>query len=111
MHRAQRPIRRQPRPLHPAGCSCAGHFLINAPNPRDLEDDILDYLRDRYVAEGSDTLVELVDDRRSQYDTSVPASFRDWLLRLPDQAMPISGRRFRASLRPHIVSRSCDGMR
>ena len=73
------------RPPHPVGCTCMGHFLIPAMNARDMEADILDYMRGRYAAEGINALVGLLDDRASERErTDTPAPpFRAWLLRLP----------------------------
>ena len=73
------------RPLHPVGCTCMGHFLIPAMNARDMEADILDYMRGRYAAEGIDALVALLDAREAERDaTATPAlPMRAWLLRLP----------------------------
>ena len=73
------------RPVHPVGCTCMGHFLIPALNARDMEADILDYMRSRYAAEGLDALVELLDAREAEREASTPlAPFRTWLLRLPE---------------------------
>lgn len=73
------------RPLHPAGCTCMGHFLIPAMNARDMEADILDYMRGRYAEEGLDALVTLLDAREAEREaTDIPAPpFRAWLARLP----------------------------
>ena len=73
------------RPPHPAGCTCMGHFLIPAMNARDMEGDILDYMRGRYAAEGIASLVALLDARAAEREaTDIPAApFRAWLLRLP----------------------------
>lgn len=38
-------------PQHAGGCSCFGGFTIAAPSPRELEEDVLDYLRQRYRAD------------------------------------------------------------
>ena len=73
------------RPVHPVGCTCMGHFLIPAMNARDMEADILDYMRGRYSAEGIGALVALLDAREAERDapdTPVPP-LRVWLLRLP----------------------------
>ena len=73
------------RPMHPAGCTCMGHFLIPALNPRDMEADILDYMRGRYAAEGLDALVALLDAREAEREADTPlVPFRTWLLRLPE---------------------------
>ena len=73
------------RPVHPVGCTCMGHFLIPALNARDMEADILDYMRSRYAAEGLDALVELLGAREAERETSTPlVPFRTWLLRLPE---------------------------
>jgi hypothetical protein len=73
------------RPVHPVGCTCMGHFLIPAPNARDMEADILDYMRGRYAAEGIDTLVALLGTRETERETGTPSvPFRAWLLRLPE---------------------------
>ncbi|MFN6954420.1 MAG: hypothetical protein ACK4PG_06445 [Acetobacteraceae bacterium] len=78
------------RPQHPAGCTCMGHFLIPAMNARDMESDILDFMRARYAAEGLADLVALLDARdaeRSRED--VPARpFRAWLLSLAECDAP-----------------------
>ena len=73
------------RPVHPAGCTCMGHFLIPAMNARDMEADILDYMRGRYAAEGIAPLVALLDAREAEREaTDIPAPpFRAWLARLP----------------------------
>ena len=73
------------RPLHPVGCTCMGHFLIPAMNPRDMEADILDYMRARYAAEGLCALTALLDRREVERDrTDIPARpFRAWLTALP----------------------------
>ena len=73
------------RPLHPAGCTCMGHFLIPAMNARDMEADILDYMRGRYATEGLAPLVGLLDAREAERDaTDLPARpFRAWLAHLP----------------------------
>jgi hypothetical protein len=77
------------RPMHPAGCTCMGHFLIPALNPRDMEADILDYMRGRYAAEGLDALVALLDAREAEREADTPlAPFRTWLLRLPEAGIP-----------------------
>ena len=73
------------RPVHPAGCTCMGHFLIPAMNARDMEADILDYMRGRYAAEGLASLVALLDTREAEREADdIPARpFRAWLMRLP----------------------------
>ena len=73
------------RPVHPVGCTCMGHFLIPAMNARDMEADILDYMRGRYVTEGIGALVALLDAREAERDAPDPAAppLRVWLLRLP----------------------------
>jgi hypothetical protein len=72
-------------PMHPAGCTCMGHFLIPALNARDMEADILDYMRGRYAAEGLEALVRLLDAREAEREAGTPlAPFRTWLLRLPE---------------------------
>lgn len=73
------------RPLHPAGCTCMGHFMIPAMNPRDMEADILDYMRGRYAAEGIGPLVALLDTREAEREApdQPAAAFRAWLLALP----------------------------
>ena len=77
-------------PMHPAGCTCMGHFLIPALNPRDMEADILDYMRGRYAAEGLDALVALLDAREAEReaDTSL-TPFRTWLIRLPEAGLAV----------------------
>ena len=84
------------RPMHPAGCTCMGHFLIPALNPRDMEADILDYMRGRYAAEGLDALVALLDAREAEReaDTSL-TPFRTWLIRLPEAGPRGGGARTR----------------
>jgi hypothetical protein len=59
-------------PMHPAGCTCMGHFLIPALNARDMEADILDYMRGRYAAEGLDALVALLDTREAERERTRP---------------------------------------
>jgi hypothetical protein len=54
-------------------------------NALDVEDDILDYLRGRYAAEGISSLVRLLDQRRAQHEAGSPLPFGTWLLRLPEQ--------------------------
>ncbi len=78
------------RPVHPVGCTCMGHFMIPAMSARDMEADILDYMRGRYAAEGVGPLVALLDGREAERDaTDVPAApFRVWLQRLPDAGLP-----------------------
>ena len=73
------------RPPHPVGCTCMGHFLIPTMNARDMEADILDYMRGRYAAEGIGVLVALLDARAAEREATdgSPAPFRAWLLRLP----------------------------
>jgi len=73
------------RTVHPVGCTCMGHFLIPAMNPRDMEADILDYMRGRYAAEGIAALVALLNGREAERDApDRPApAFRSWLLQLP----------------------------
>ena len=76
-------------PMHPVGCTCMGHFLIPALNARDVEADILDYMRGRYAAEGLDALVALLDAREAQREAETPlVPFRTWLLRLPEAGIP-----------------------
>ena len=78
-------------PMHPAGCTCMGHFLIPALNARDMEADILDYMRGRYAAEGLDALVALLDAREAERDADTPlVPFRTWLLRLPEAGIPVA---------------------
>ena len=62
-----------------------GHFLIPAMNARDMEGDILDYMRGRYAAEGIGALVTLLDARAAEREATdiPPMPFRAWLLRLP----------------------------
>ncbi len=89
------------RPQHPAGCTCMGHLLIPAMNARDMEADILDFMRGRYAAEGIGALVELLDARAAAREaTDIPAQpFRAWLLRLPDAGVePAALDRFLADL-------------
>ena len=71
------------RPPHPAGCTCMGHFLIPAMNARDMESDILDFMRARYAAEGLADLVALLDAREAEREADAPRPFRAWLLALP----------------------------
>ena len=73
------------RPPHPIGCTCMGHLLIPAMNPRDMKADILDYMRGRYAAEGIGVLVALLDARAVEREATdiPPTPFRVWLLRLP----------------------------
>ncbi len=72
------------RPPHPVGCTCMGHFLIPAMTARDMECDILDYMRARYAAEGLGDLVALLDARARERDApDLPARpMRTWLLAL-----------------------------
>jgi hypothetical protein len=79
------------RPMHPAGCTCMGHFLIPALNPRDMEADILDYMRSRYAAERLDALVALLDSREAEREADTPlVPFRTWLLRLPEAGVEVA---------------------
>jgi hypothetical protein len=79
------------RPMHPAGCTCMGHFLIPALNPRDMEADILDYMRGRYAAERLDALVALLDAREAEREADTPlVPFRTWLLRLPESGLGVA---------------------
>ncbi|WP_372621777.1 hypothetical protein [Falsiroseomonas sp.] len=89
------------RPPHPAGCTCMGHMLIPAMNARDMEADILDYMRGRYAAEGLGALVALLDARAAAREaTDIPAQpFRAWLLHLPEAGIePAALDRFTADL-------------
>ena len=68
-----------------------GHFLIPALNPRDMEADILDYMRGRYAAEGLDALVALLDVREAEREADTPlVPFRTWLLRLPEAGIDMA---------------------
>jgi hypothetical protein len=62
-----------------------GHFLIPAMNARDMESDILDFMRARYAAEGVADLVTLLDAREAERDAR---PFRAWLLALPGCGAP-----------------------
>ena len=74
--------------MHPVGCTCMGHFMIPAMNPRDMEADILDYMRGRYAAENVAVLVALLDAREAERDADTPlAPLRTWLLRLPEAGL------------------------
>ena len=76
------------RPMHPVGCTCMGHFMIPAMNPRDMEADILDYMRGRYAAENVAVLVALLDAREAERDADTPlVPLRTWLLRLPEAGL------------------------
>ena len=78
-------------PMHPAGCTCMGHLLIPALNARDMEADILDYMRGRYAAEGLDALVALLDIREAEREADTPlVPFRTWLLRLPEAGIDVA---------------------
>ena len=78
--------------MHPAGCTCMGHFLIPALNPRDMEADILDYMRGRYAAEGLDALVACSMPREAEREADTPlVPFRTWLLRLPESGLDAGG--------------------
>lgn len=59
---------------HGAGCACAGHVAIHL-DPAAVEMDVLDYLADRYQAQGRRDLVELVADRRERRGVT----FASWL--------------------------------
>ncbi|MCK8787838.1 hypothetical protein M0638_26135 [Roseomonas sp. NAR14] len=89
------------RPLHPVGCTCMGHFLIPALNARDMEADILDYMRGRYAAEGLSAIVGLLDAREAEREaTDIPAEpFRAWLQRLP-----------KSGLEAAAIGRFCDDL-
>jgi hypothetical protein len=79
------------RLMHPTGCTCMGHFLIPALNPRDMEADILDYMRGRYATEGLDALVALLDAREAEREADTPlVPFRTWLLRLPESGLAVA---------------------
>ncbi|HEV7268272.1 MAG TPA: hypothetical protein VGN83_25720 [Falsiroseomonas sp.] len=89
------------RPPHPVGCTCMGHMLVPAMNARDMEADILDYMRSRYAADGINRLVALLDARAAAREaTGIPAQpFRAWLLRLPEAGIePAVLDRFTADL-------------
>jgi hypothetical protein len=95
------------RPVHPAGCTCMGHFLIPAMNARDMEADILDYMRGRYATEGLAPLVALLDAREAEREAQeIPArSFRAWLLHLPNAGIePGALDRFLADLTATLES-------
>ena len=95
------------RPVHPVGCTCMGHFLIPAMGAREMEADILDYMRGRYAAEGIGDLVALLDAREAEREASdVPAlPFRAWLLRLPGAEVEEAALgRFLADLRATLES-------
>ena len=78
-------------PMHPAGCTCMGHLLIPALNARDMEADILDYMRGRYATEGLDALVGLLDAREAEREADTPlVPFRTWLLRLPEAGIDVA---------------------
>jgi hypothetical protein len=78
-------------PMHPAGCTCMGHFLIPALNARDMEADILDYMRGRYAADRLDALVALLDAREAEREADTPlVPFRTWLLRLPESGLAVA---------------------
>lgn len=66
-----------------------GHFLIPAMNARDMEADILDYMRSRYAAEGVLALVTLLDAREAEREaTDIPVlPLRAWLQRLPEKGI------------------------
>ncbi len=77
-------------PMHPAGCTCMGHFLIPALNARDMEADILDYMRGRYAAEGLNALIALLDARETEREADTPpVPFRTWLLRLLEAGLAV----------------------
>jgi hypothetical protein len=68
-----------------------GHFLIPALNARDMEADILDYMRGRYAAEGLDALVALLDAREAEREADTPLiPFRTWLIRLPELGVDVA---------------------
>jgi hypothetical protein len=82
------------RPPHAPGCTCMGHMLMPAMNARDMEADILDYMRGRYAGEGLHDLAALLDARAAAREaTDIPAlPFRAWLLRLPQAALSAASR-------------------
>lgn len=95
------------RPPHAVGCTCMGHMLMPAMNPRDMEADILDYMRGRYATEGLHDLVALLDAREAAREAEdIPAApFRAWLLRLPQSdASPAALDRFVADLTATLES-------
>lgn len=71
---------------HPSGCTCMGHFLIPAMNARDMEADILDFMRHRYAQAGLSDLVALLDARATVREATdiPPTPFRGWLLTIAD---------------------------
>jgi hypothetical protein len=95
------------RPPHPAGCTCMGHFLIPSMNARDMESDILDFMRARYAAEGMSDLVALLDAREAERGEDAPRPFRAWLLALPGCGVP-SLPRFVADLTATLESFGAD---
>jgi hypothetical protein len=99
------------RPLHPVGCTCMGHFLIPALNARDMEADILDYMRGRYAAEDLGALVALLDTREAEREADTPLlPFRAWLLRLPEAGVEATALdRFLTDLTATLESFEADG--
>ena len=99
------------RPLHPVGCTCMGHFLIPALNARDMEADILVYMRGRYAAEDLGALVALLDAREAEREADTPLlPFRTWLLRLPEAGVEAAALdRFVADLTATLESFEADG--
>ena len=100
------------RPLHPVGCTCMGHFLIPAMGAREMEADILDYMRGRYAGEGLGALVALLDAREAEREaTDIPATpFRAWLLRLPQLGLDAAMlERFLADLSATLESFDAEG--
>jgi hypothetical protein len=98
-------------PMHPAGCTCMGHFLIPALNARDMEADILDYMRGRYAAEDLGALVALLDTREAEREADTPLlPFRAWLLRLPEAGVEATALdRFLTDLTATLESFEADG--
>ncbi|MBV9783749.1 MAG: hypothetical protein JO264_08005 [Acidisphaera sp.] len=68
-----------------------GLFLIPAMNPVDLENDLLDYLRERYASEGLVSLVRLLAERAAEHESGTQVPFRVWLLELDTRQRDRSG--------------------
>ncbi len=68
-------------PPHAAGCSCFGGFMMTAPTPRELEEDVLDYLRHRYLAVDADIAARLLA-REQALRSGVPPDFPGFLAAL-----------------------------
>jgi hypothetical protein len=70
---------------HLPGCGCGAGFLARPPRPAELEEDLIEFLHDRYVADGRAPLVVLLAARMARTD-AMP--FGAWLAALGGAALP-----------------------